>query len=279
MTETLPMQTKDLSGGFGSGAFGDVLDELFAINELVGEEGFFEAVAVFLKRWIPYDSISIFEFSPHMQPRTLFTVGEQYDVGMVEYLSGIYLIDPLYELYVRDGKFGVFLFNLQGDEDHDVPETFIRYWRKVIGRNEIGTLMQLSEESCAHMSMFVSLQEGQETQLAVQFIEALHEPMTQMVARHLAPTTQTTAQSDESRRHVHETVSQIMADFGGDVLTAREKEIVHLLLRGHSAKSIARLLEISPGTAAIHRSNVYKKLGASGQGELFAQFVTRLISN
>ena len=59
----------------------------------------------------------------------------------------------------------------------------------------------------------------------------------------------------------------------GDCLTEREREIAHLLLRGHSVKSSARVLEISPETVRMHRKNLYTKLEISSQAELFALFI------
>ncbi|AYC32490.1 LuxR family transcriptional regulator [Pseudomonas cavernae] len=61
--------------------------------------------------------------------------------------------------------------------------------------------------------------------------------------------------------------------FGQQVLTEREQEVCRLLLRGHSAKSSARVLEISPETVRMHRKNLYTKLEISSQAELFAQFI------
>ena len=64
--------------------------------------------------------------------------------------------------------------------------------------------------------------------------------------------------------------------FGEGLLTARELEVCHLLLRGHSAKSSARLLEISSETVRMHRKNLYTKLQIGSQAELFSLFIAWL---
>ncbi|MES3676035.1 LuxR C-terminal-related transcriptional regulator [Halomonas elongata] len=61
--------------------------------------------------------------------------------------------------------------------------------------------------------------------------------------------------------------------FGEDRLTMREREICHLLLRGHSAKSSARELSISPETVRLHRKNLYAKFDIGSQSALFAIFL------
>jgi DNA-binding CsgD family transcriptional regulator len=45
------------------------------------------------------------------------------------------------------------------------------------------------------------------------------------------------------------------------------------LLRGHSVKSSAKVLEISPQTVCMHRKNLYTKLAVNSQAELFALFI------
>ena len=45
------------------------------------------------------------------------------------------------------------------------------------------------------------------------------------------------------------------------ILTPREKEIFHLLVKNYSTKDIARKLNISEKTVRHHRSNVIQKLG------------------
>jgi len=67
--------------------------------------------------------------------------------------------------------------------------------------------------------------------------------------------------------------------FGDGILTAREREVAHLILRGHSSKSAARELSISPGTIQEHRKKIYCKLEISSQAELFSFFIDYISSN
>jgi DNA-binding NarL/FixJ family response regulator len=49
-----------------------------------------------------------------------------------------------------------------------------------------------------------------------------------------------------------------------------------LLLRGHSTKSVARELDIAPGTVMVHKRNLFSKLGITSQFELFSRFIDEL---
>ena len=56
-------------------------------------------------------------------------------------------------------------------------------------------------------------------------------------------------------------------------LSAREREIVALILKGHSSKSIATQLGIAVGTVKNHRKSIYRRLSISSQSALFARFL------
>ncbi|MEH6473985.1 MAG: LuxR C-terminal-related transcriptional regulator [Halopseudomonas sp.] len=71
-------------------------------------------------------------------------------------------------------------------------------------------------------------------------------------------------------------VESAFNNFGRTLLTEREREVAHLLLRGHSSKSAAQKLGISPDTVQMHRKNLYAKLDLSSQSELFSLFIAAL---
>ncbi|MEC7762831.1 MAG: helix-turn-helix transcriptional regulator [Pseudomonadota bacterium] len=52
-------------------------------------------------------------------------------------------------------------------------------------------------------------------------------------------------------------------------LSDREREVMSMMLKGHSNCSIALNLGITEGTVKIHRRNSYRKLSISSQVELF----------
>ena len=52
---------------------------------------------------------------------------------------------------------------------------------------------------------------------------------------------------------------------GGQLLTARETEVLELLGKGISVKGAARDLSISPGTVKWHAKNIYEKLGVTSR--------------
>ena len=69
------------------------------------------------------------------------------------------------------------------------------------------------------------------------------------------------------------TVTTALESFGASKLSEREREIGALILKGHSSKSGARILGISPETERVYRKRLYGKLGVVSQGELFWLFI------
>ena len=86
----------------------------------------------------------------------------------------------------------------------------------------------------------------------------------------------TEIQSDHDasgRDDLKQRVQSAFEHFGSDLLTEREREVAHMVLRGHSVKSTASQLNISPETVRMHRKNLYLKLNVGSQAELFALFI------
>ncbi|MGB8644986.1 MAG: response regulator transcription factor [Anaerolineae bacterium] len=56
----------------------------------------------------------------------------------------------------------------------------------------------------------------------------------------------------------------------GNALTAREREVLALLIKGHNNNEIAERLSVSHATAKAHVSNILSKLGVSNRAEAVA---------
>ena len=76
----------------------------------------------------------------------------------------------------------------------------------------------------------------------------------------------------------HDHNRQMLDTFAQNDLSPREFDVCQRLLRGHSSKSAARELGISPETERIHRRRIFNKLGVSSHVEVMALFVESLSS-
>jgi DNA-binding NarL/FixJ family response regulator len=58
------------------------------------------------------------------------------------------------------------------------------------------------------------------------------------------------------------------ADFSGELLTSREREVIQLLAEGRTSKEVAVTLNLSVKTAETHRTNLMRKLGLHSVADL-----------
>lgn len=65
--------------------------------------------------------------------------------------------------------------------------------------------------------------------------------------------------------------------FGRWQLTAAEREVALLLMKGHSHKRIGRMTDRSDATVRQHAAAVYRKSGLAGRAQLAAYFLEDLI--
>src|SRR5690606_15907250 len=82
--------------------------------------------------------------------------------------------------------------------------------------------------------------------------------------------------ADAAEDRVDRSLKRCFERFGESVLTERERQVSQLLLRGHSSKSIARELDIAPGTVIVHKHNPSAELNIRSQYELFSLLVDEL---
>lgn len=58
-------------------------------------------------------------------------------------------------------------------------------------------------------------------------------------------------------------------------LTARQREVLHELLKGQASKEIARTLDIAEGTVKIHLAAIYRAIGVRTRAEAIAKLKSR----
>ncbi len=73
---------------------------------------------------------------------------------------------------------------------------------------------------------------------------------------------------ERAREHYACTLAERGRNVLLDRLSARERELLPLLLDGASSKEIARRLELSPRTVDVHRASILGKAGAASMREL-----------
>lgn len=257
----------------------DMFHSLGRLIEVCGTKSFSEVLESFLAEQCGVSEFSVLLFQSDKVPVPLFSSVTKYDEGLKRYCNGLYLLDPFYIAYDRDGFTG---FAKWGDIISKGYEGSIGPYLKYMGDwgdlEEAGYIFEVSDDASLHFS-FARKEDAQKFgEQSLGFLENFYAFLSPLVKRHWREIDVNFNHVEEQRLELHATIKKILTSFGSSVLTEREQEIVQCMLQGHSTKSMAGLLGISPGTVNVHRSNIYEKLDISSNSELFSLFLDALMS-
>ncbi len=191
------------------------------------------------------------------------------------YIAGPYLLDPLYQLAMRQQEPAVCRFRDESPDRFRSSEYYRQYCERTHLLDEMDFVLPAGQKTA------LALVVGKRTKMFTKAELGRLERMAEIVHASMHNIWDRWAESRESKsgsNNVHERLTHAFEDFGAGVLTRREREISKLLLRGHSSKSIARELDIAPGTVMVHKRNLFAKLGITSQYALFSLFIEELSS-
>ena len=186
------------------------------------------------------------------------------------YLAGPYLLDPLYQLAISDSKPSLCRFR----DTH--PDRFrsSEYYRQYVERTHLVDEMDFLRDMSPMCTLVIVVGRTQNRLTRVERNRLqMIEPVVAAAMQRVWDQWQQTSSPD---RDIHYRLTECFEKFGDNILTQREREITQLLLRGHSTKSVARVLGIAPGTVMVHKRNLFSKLGITSQYELFSRFIDNL---
>lgn len=239
----------------------------------IGDDQFCESLAAPCETLTGYDSTFILAFVRNRKPRLLYNSlnGDDESSSLIPYFDGAYLLDPFYNLYKSGAADGAYRLKEVRPEFYE-NKYYQSFYPQIV--DETGLLIQISPE--IHIAIACGVQEGNAPrEFQIQELRKLFPILSAACQQHWSRENQLTPllKKGESSGEFGATLETAFENFGKDYLTQREREILHLILKGYSSKSIAQLLEISVDTVKVHRKRFHSKLEVSSQAELFALFL------
>ncbi|MDD9984954.1 MAG: LuxR C-terminal-related transcriptional regulator [Spirochaetaceae bacterium] len=198
---------------------------------------------------------------------------ERREIVVGAYLRGAYLLDPFYDYLLAGPRERVVpLQDIQPDHFRK-SRYFSSYYADVGLADEIG--MFATRRDGSHIFASIGRAYGMEA-FSKKGIDRLRH--FQPVIEHLMERQWDAARLGADGGGSHGPPSFLTLDEAlrrgvFRSLSAREREIVALILKGHSSKSIAAQLGIAVGTVKNHRKSIYRRLSISSQSALFARFL------
>lgn len=248
--------------------------------DAIGTKSFAQTLSDTLRQITPFDYTVMFGYFGPARPLDLFDdfPKNKRKIFVEDYQEGPYLLDPFYLVCETDFVPGLHRIRDLAPDRFFQGEYYRSYYARTGLAEEMGFVIRLPESA----NVVVSVMRAQKAFSAKDFRQ-LSEFWPVVLAackRHWADlaTRFGPVEGGTTVDGLYKSVALAFTNFGQDVLTPRERQVVEYTLKGHSADAVGRILKISPGTVRIHRRNVYSKLQIRSQGELFSKFIDALVS-
>jgi len=189
------------------------------------------------------------------------------------YLAGPYLLDPLYQLALGKKKATICRCRDETPDRFRSSEYYRQYYERTHLADEMDFMLDV--DSTTTLVLVVGRWETRFSRSEVARLRLI-EPIVRAAMQRIWAAWAARYSDEERDLSMHQRLTRCFEQFGATSLTRREQQITQLLLRGHSSKSIARELDIAPGTVMVHKRNLFSKLGITSQFELFSLFIDEL---
>ena len=242
------------------------------LTNALESDRFVKALLAAVQRLVHADFVMVFGYQGADQPLMLGDTLDRERHGVIaeDYINGPYLLDPFYQL-VEDGRReGCFrLHDIAPDRFRQSEYYRTHYKRTGIGE-EIGFVFDAGRGITGVASVARWTSSPALARDELDLLQAIEPAIRSLCARHWSRITRARLVPADA---AGANAVAALEEFAGGVLSARERQIMTMILKGHSTQSLAHHLDISPGTVKIHRKNVYRKLNISTQAELFAAYL------
>jgi DNA-binding CsgD family transcriptional regulator len=180
------------------------------------------------------------------------------------WFEGAYLLDPFYSLFTDNAPEGIYYLQDLAPDNFYTSDYYRSYYTLTGLTEECGMLINLDGDH----SILVSLGSRGAPPARTNQLANLQTVMPVLSA--LCHKQQSAGAGEIT---MSAPLDRAFRNFGRDHLSARECEVIQLILKGHSNKSIAQLLEISVDTVKVYNKRFHTKLDISSQAELFSLFL------
>lgn len=218
---------------------------------------------------IEHDAAALMIFHPAAPPAVLVDRLQPAERAWLygDYLSGVYTLSPFYRAAQKLKGWRVARVREIAPEGFTKSEYYRRYYA-LIGVDDIIALLLPASDSETVFISFARIAEGR--RFTPREVTALGRPADLLCA---AITRHCQIAGPLASRHIAAAAAPAVQRLPPAGLTAREAQVVNLILEGHASRAIGETLRISAETVRVHRRNIYEKLGISSQGELFRWFL------
>lgn len=219
---------------------------------------------------VPHDLVTVTRYSATSMPE--FVKHRRFSDEMVRrYLESYYVYDPFYAYWRRKRQGGIVPLKRLADDEVKRGRYIAEFLAQSAICDEVGILFADGGDWCLGIFLDRTSKPFRETELTLlkerlPVFASLHALDLKARGPQFLRTSAPPAPGALPRREPA-IPEQLWPE-----LSARERELVQLVLAGHPTATIAQRLGITVGTAKNHRRRIYEKLDITTERELFLQF-------
>ncbi|WP_315927066.1 LuxR family transcriptional regulator [Mesorhizobium sp. SP-1A] len=220
---------------------------------------------------VPHDLVTVTRYSATRMPE--FVKHRRFSDEMVRrYLENYYVFDPFYACWRREQRLGIVPLRTLADDEVKRGQYIAEFLAQSRICDEVGILLADGGDWCLGIFLDRTEKPFRDSELAL-----LTERLPVFASLHALDIR--AKEPDFSRTSAPAALGALprrepaLPEGLWPELSARERELVQLILAGHPTKTIAQRLGITVGTAKNHRRRIYEKLDITTERELFLQFL------
>lgn len=239
--------------------------------ERLDKPDFWRALTRLVSEYVAVDSWAVLLFS---DSRPLAFAESPYegdgpDPFIHDYLQGLYLLDPFYIANREDPATGLFRLADVAPERFKQTEYYQLYFTHFVEEDEVHFNVQLDEVRTLCLSLGsrqrFSPEQGSLLEMIRPWVAGLMRQRMFFEGTRAESAPRPAARWQDNLEEAMERL--------GTPLTARELDVIRLILSGCSNKEVAGKLAISAETVKVHRRHIYAKLNIKSPQELFSLFL------
>ncbi|MFT6348426.1 MAG: DNA-binding CsgD family transcriptional regulator [Psychromonas sp.] len=248
---------------------------IHAISDLIlsiGQDSFIDKLTYLLRITASFDDYVMLIYHPSKKPTVLSSSFATNELVVWEhYLQGAYLLSPFYDYGINKSIEGFATLEEIAPEDFYESAYYENYFRPSLLIDETCFAVQAKNGYVYLLSLGRTKTLAKFNNKVLERLSALYPILSSAVKMH----DQHQALPDKGS---HQKVKDYVLNFGEGVLTAREKEVMQLLIRGYSSKEAARILSMSYETERVHRKNIYNKIEINSQKQLLGKIFDNIVN-
>ncbi|MCB5162478.1 response regulator transcription factor [Marinomonas algarum] len=251
----------------------ELMRDLGVLTSHIRVPSFSNALKNVLSNLCYFDTFIIVTYKKALKPLLIYPSDPSEQSHTLRlYLNQAYLLDPLFNSIQQGVTPGVYRLVDMAPDSFEETEYYQTCYRDFDLVDEINILVDLDKTTTCAISLGRQKTVGSIRRSELNNLKTIFPVLEALIIQFWL------AQSGEFVKRASHSgpLKQALKTFAHGVLTSREQEILGLLLKGHSSKSIAGELNISAGTVKVHRKNIHARLDTSSQSEIFTLFLSHL---